>query len=75
MALAETQDDTILNVKGAMETAAHVTGGVLGAYHGYKRYRGSLVGTTLWTLFGTFVYPLAVPVMLIQGFGKEKEAD
>ena len=60
-------------VLGGLETVAMIGGGVLGTVHGYKRYKGSFWGTTLWGVFGAFVPPLAIPVMLIQGFGKPAE--
>jgi hypothetical protein len=51
--------------------AVGLAGGAAGAYHGYKR-TGSVGWAILWSFWGSFGAPLAVPIMLAQGFGKKK---
>lgn len=50
---------------------ASLAGGAAGAYHGYKRTGswGSAVG---WSLGGSILPVVVVPVMLAQGFAKPK---
>ena len=44
-------------------------GTVMGAYHGYKR--DDSVGWAIgWALLGGAFWPLTIPIMLAQGFGK-----
>jgi hypothetical protein len=58
------------DVNGPMMILSTV-GGVLGAYHGYKR--NSSVGWAFgWSVFGSLVPFLALPVAFAQGFGKKK---
>lgn len=48
---------------------AGYAGYMAGAYHGYKRNES--VGWAFgWALFGGLIWPLAIPVMFAQGFGK-----
>lgn len=56
-------------VKTAM-VAASTIGGATGAYHGYKRHRGSLGWAIGWSLLGSLAPFITVPVSLAQGFGK-----
>jgi hypothetical protein len=51
--------------------AGSLAGGVLGAYHGYKRNKsiGWAVG---WAILGTFFWVVTLPVSYAQGFGKRK---
>lgn len=48
---------------------AAIVGGALGAYHGYKR-DDSVGWAILWSIFGSGLPFLAVPIALAQGFGK-----
>lgn len=56
----------------AIFTANYVIGsaaGLAGAYHGYKRNES--VGWAIgWSLLSSVFWPIAVPVMIAQGFGK-----
>jgi hypothetical protein len=47
-------------------------GMAVGAYHGYKRNRGSIGWTIGWALFGSALPIIALPVAYAQGIGKEK---
>lgn len=53
---------------GAVGSMAGMVGG---AYHGYKRNKsiGWAIG---WGLLGGIFWPIAIPVMLAQGFAKPK---
>jgi len=42
---------------------------MLGAYHGYGRHR-SVGWSVVWALSTCFFWPVAIPVMLVQGLGK-----
>lgn len=42
---------------------------MLGAYHGYGRHR-SVGWAVVWALTTCFFWPVAVPVMFVQGVGK-----
>lgn len=48
-----------------------LAGGVLGAYHGYKRH-DSIWGGIGWYFLGSFFWPIAIPVAFGQGFAKRK---
>lgn len=56
----------------AIMAANYVIGsaaGLAGAYHGYKRNES--VGWAIgWSLLSSLFWPIAVPVMIAQGFGK-----
>lgn len=51
------------------------TGSVLSvpalAYHGYKRNR-SVGWALVWGIFGSMVWPVTVPVAVVQGYAKPK---
>lgn len=49
------------------EVAAAATG-LAGVFHGYRR-SGNLGGALAWGIIGYTVWPLAIPIMLAQGFG------
>lgn len=51
-------------------TVASIAGGALGAYHGYKRNRGSIGWAIGWALLGSIFPVITLPVSLAQGFGK-----
>jgi hypothetical protein len=47
--------------------------GVAAAYHGYRRGREHPVWNAIgWSLLGSWFWPVTLPVMLAQGFGKAK---
>jgi len=50
-----------------------LTGGAVGAYHGYKRHKGSIPWAIGWSIFGGLLPILALPVAFAQGIGKEKK--
>lgn len=52
--------------------AGGLGGTMLGAYHGYKRNSGSVGMAIVWALLGGIFWPIAVPIMLVQGLGKKK---
>lgn len=52
---------------------ASLAGGAAGAYHGYKR-SGSWGPAVGWSLGGSILPIIVVPVMLAQGFAKPKAA-
>jgi hypothetical protein len=54
-----------------MEVAGTV-GAFAGAYHGYKRNGGSVGWAIGWFFFGGFLPIIALPVMLVEGFGERK---
>jgi hypothetical protein len=58
---------TISPFYAAVGTAATVAG----AYHGYKR-NNSVGWAIVWGLLSGPFWPIAVPVMLAEGFGKRK---
>lgn len=45
---------------------------IAGVYHGYKRNNGSVGWALAWGLFGG-IWPISIPLMLAQGFGKPIE--
>lgn len=49
---------------------ASIAGVATGAYHGYKRNRGSVGWAIGWALLGGMVPYVTIPVSLAQGFGK-----
>lgn len=53
-------------------TALSVAGTASGAYHGYKRNRGSVGWAIGWGLLGGIFPFITIPVSLAQGFGKPK---
>lgn len=53
---------------------ASTVGAGAGAYHGYKRNRGSVGWTIGWFIFGGVLPVFAVPVALAQGYAKPKVA-
>lgn len=48
-----------------------LAGTMAGAYHGYKR-NGSIGMAIVWALAGGIFWPVAIPIMFVQGFGKKK---
>jgi len=56
----------------AVMVGAGVVGGATGAYHGYRRHRGSWGWALGWSLLGSIAPFVTVPVSLAQGFGKPK---
>lgn len=50
---------------------ASTAGGVLGAYHGYKRH-DSIWGGLGWFFLGSMFWPIALPIAYAQGFGERK---
>jgi hypothetical protein len=54
-----------------MEVAGTV-GAFAGAYHGYKRNGGSVGWAIGWFIFGGLLPIIALPVMLVEGFGDKK---
>lgn len=58
---------------GKVMYVAGVAASMAGAYHGYKR--NNSVGWAIgWAVLTGVAWPIAVPVMLAQGFGKPKKA-
>ena len=52
--------------------AASLTGAIAGAYHGYKR--NDSVGWALgWSVLGSFLPFLTIPLSIAQGFGQKKK--
>lgn len=45
---------------------------IAGVYHGYKRNNGSVGWALAWGLLGG-IWPISIPLMLAQGFGKPIE--
>ena len=61
-------DDSSAGLRMVNKVAGYA-GYMAGAYHGYKRTES--VGWAFgWALFGGLIWPLAIPVMFAQGFGK-----
>jgi len=54
----------------SVATIAAVSGAALGAYHGYKRNKGSVGWAIGWAFFGSLLPILAIPIALAQGVGK-----
>lgn len=52
--------------------ALGVIGTAVGAYHGYKRTRGSVGWTLAWAIFGGVMPVIALPVAVAQGVGRPK---
>lgn len=52
--------------------ALSLAGAGSGAYHGYKRNRGSVGWALGWALLGGIFPVITIPVSLAQGFGKPK---
>lgn len=52
--------------------ALSLAGAGTGAYHGYKRNRGSIGWAIGWFLLGGMFPVITIPVSLAQGFGKPK---
>lgn len=53
--------------------AGNLIGTVAGAYHGYKRGRKHPVWNAIgWSFLSGPFWPVAIPVMLAQGFGDPK---
>jgi hypothetical protein len=52
-------------------SAVGVVGGVLGAYHGYKR-NNSVGWAIAWGLLGSIFPIITIPIAFAQGFGKRK---
>lgn len=61
-------DDTSSALRTINKVAGYA-GYMAGAYHGYKRNE-SVAWAFGWALFGGLIWPLAIPVMFAQGFGK-----
>ncbi len=49
-----------------------LAGTAAGAYHGYKRNGGSVGWGIGWALLGGMFWPIALPIMFVQGFGERK---
>ena len=52
--------------------ALSVAGTTTGAYHGYRRNRGSIGWAIGWGILGGLFPFITIPVSLAQGFGKPK---
>lgn len=52
-----------------LNTILSYGGMVAGAYHGYKRNNGSIGWAIGWAILGG-MWPIAIPIMLVQGFAK-----
>jgi hypothetical protein len=52
--------------------AASMAGTGIGAYHGYKRNRGSVGWAIGWALLGGMFPVITVPIAFAQGLGKPK---
>lgn len=65
------QQATVNPALRAAAIALGWAGAIGGAYHGYKRNQsyGWAIG---WSIFGSFLPFLAIPIALAQGFGKRK---
>lgn len=62
----QTVSPTVMMVGRALSIA----GTALGAYHGYRRNRGSVGWAIGWALLGGMFPVITIPVALAQGFGK-----
>jgi hypothetical protein len=63
--------DAIIPFASAIGWVGGLAGGVLGAYHGYKR--NDSVGWAIgWSILGGMFWPIALPVMFAQGLGEPK---
>jgi hypothetical protein len=60
------------NSVGTIYSAAGLATSIAGAYHGYKRNHGSVGWSIGWFIFGGLIWPLALPIMLAEGFGEPK---
>lgn len=49
-----------------------LAGTVAGAYHGYKRNRGSIGWAIGWAFLGAAFPVITLPVAIAQGYGKPK---
>ncbi len=63
-------DDPMMGVMTTIYKLGSLAGGVVGAYHGYKRHRGSIGWAIGWSLLGGLFWPIALPVAYAQGVGK-----
>lgn len=61
-------EDSLAAVKSAVGFASSVAG----VYHGYKRHNGSILWALAWGVVGG-IWPIGLPLMLAQGFGKPME--
>lgn len=62
--------DPMMSTMATVYKVASFAGGVIGAYHGYKRHRGSIGWAIGWSLLGGLFWPIALPVAYAQGIGK-----
>lgn len=58
---------------GGFTKIVSTAAGMAGAYHGYKRNKGSVGWAVGWTILAGLFWPIAVPIMVAQGFGKPAE--
>lgn len=56
----------------AVKRAVGFASSVAGVYHGYKRHNGSILWALAWGVVGG-IWPIGLPLMLAQGFGKPME--
>ena len=69
-ALPTTISDVTLPTLPTWYKVLGAIGGILGAYHGYKRHNGSIGWAIGWSLLGSAFAPIAIPVAFAQGIGK-----
>ena len=63
------QDEAPMGTYAKVVYAASLAAAAAGAYHGYKR-KGSVGSAVGWFFLAGFFWPIAVPVMLAQGFAQ-----
>jgi len=66
----EDEGSLVKKILFGVHAAMSVAGGTLGAYHGYKRNRGSLGWALAWSALGTGAPIITTAVAFAQGFGK-----
>ena len=62
--------DPMMSIMSTIYKVGSFAGGVVGAYHGYKRHRGSIGWAIGWSILGSLFWPVAMPVAYAQGVGK-----
>lgn len=65
-------DDPTYRTIRTIEYIGGTAGMIAGAYHGYKRNGGSIGWGIGWAILGSMFWPIAIPIMFIQGFGDRK---
>lgn len=64
-------DAALQTAKKTVMWLGGLAGGIIGAYHGYKR-NDSLGWALGWALLGGIAWPIVIPVAFAQGIGERK---